>query len=66
MKIKKRKESELRKLPYQTKPLPKEVKDSIKKRAALLNKNPGKPMYDLDKIIKKQESGGYSKTYRNK
>ena len=45
---------------YKPTPLPKgpkQVPNSLKKRL-------GKPMPDLDKIIKKQESGGYSKTYR--
>ena len=45
---------------YKPKPLPKELRklpDSLRKKL-------GKPMPDLDKIIKKQESGGYSKTYR--
>ena len=56
------KKSEPRKLPYQQKKLP----DHLKKLPDNLRNKLGKPMPDLDKIIKKQESGGYSKTYRNK
>ena len=60
MKIKKR---EPRKLPYTPKKLPKELMDSIKKRGKALTQG-SKTLPDLDKIIKQQESGGYSKTYR--
>ena len=57
------KKSEPKKLPiYKPTPLPK----ALKKIPNHLKKQLGKPMPDLDKIIKKQESGGYSKTYRNK
>ena len=66
MKIKKGKNSAIpmpkpKPLPiYKPKPLPKGAKtlpDHLKKQL-------GKPMPDIDKIIKRQESGGYSKTYR--
>ena len=58
-----KKPKEPKKLPiYKPTPLPK----ALKKIPNHLKKQLGKPMPDLDKIIKKQESGGYSKTYRNK
>ena len=48
---------------YKPKPLPKAVIDNARARAKAIGDR-GKNLPDLDKIIKRQESGGYSKTYR--
>ena len=48
---------------YKPKPLPKSVIDKARAKAKAIGGN-GKTLPDIDKIIKRQESGGYSKTYR--